>query len=210
MADKEVIILGMAPSRFDCTWDVPVYACNNSYRQIAPLNGRLDKVFLAHTQVVDKDGDEVFDWKEMNLLADEGVDILNTHDVEGLKSRRYPFALIVNRFDTNYFSDTIAYMLAYILYEWTKVRSGKVILSEPDKEHLIRIYGVDMKTEDEYTTEKGGVEYWVGRAEGLGIKVWIHPQSELCKTASGFPYGTDILLETERMIQREEVKLASR
>lgn len=203
---KDVIILGMAPSRKDCTWDAPIYACNNSYRQISVLNGRLDKVFLAHTQVTDKEGDTVFDWEEMNRLVDLGVEIFNTHHVEGLKSKLYPLDIIVDKLGRNYFSDTICYMVAYVLHEWTTRINGNLYLTE-DCPHRIRFYGVDMKTEDEYNTEKGGVEYWIGRAEGLGIEVWIHPGSELLKTVTGYPYGTDMVEITEKLVQEEMVRI---
>ncbi len=210
MADKEVIILGMAPSRLDCTWDVPIYACNNSYRQISVLNGRLDKVFLAHDQVVDKEGDQIFDWEEMNRLVELGVEIFNTHKVEGLNSKLYPLGFIVQKLGRNYFSDTICYMITYLLHEWTTVVNDKLVLISPEQTHRIKLYGVDMKTEDEYNMEKGGVEYWIGRAEGLGIEVWVHPDSELFKTSTGYPYGTNMAEVAEKLVQEELVKLVQK
>jgi hypothetical protein len=53
----------------------------------------------------------------------------------------------------------------------------------------IRMYGVDMITTKEYEREKGGVEYWVGRAEGMGCKVEISKGSAVCQTRLGIPYG---------------------
>ena len=57
------------------------------------------------------------------------------------------------------------------------------------------MYGVDMATFDsegssgEYQLEKGGVEFWVGMAKGLGVKVEISEGSHVCQTITGHPYG---------------------
>ena len=46
-----------------------------------------------------------------------------------------------------------------------------------------------MLTQDEYNTEKGGIEYWIAYLLGLGGKVWIHSESTLLKTPTRKPYG---------------------
>lgn len=43
----------------------------------------------------------------------------------------------------------------------------------------IGLYGVHMTSTREYLTERIGVAYWVGRAEGMGIKVTVPPGSPL-------------------------------
>ena len=53
----------------------------------------------------------------------------------------------------------------------------------------IRFYGVDMALIDEYQTEKGGIEYWLGYARGIGKEVWIAEGSTLLRTVTGKPYG---------------------
>lgn len=192
---KQVIILAMGETRKLCPWDLKcnVYSVNNGYRQIAQMDGYISKLFCCHTQCwYQVDNTPIYNWDEMNMLADAGVDIIETHRVKGLKARLYPFKRIVKKFDTEFFSDTICYMLAYAIDEWTYVDKkdfNRVKLREPGKKHIIHMYGVDMLTFGEYQLEKGGVEFWCGIARGLGIEVVIPKYSSVCKTCTGFPYG---------------------
>jgi hypothetical protein len=95
---------------------------------------------------------------------------------------------MMKKFDTTYFSDSIAYMVAYALYLNTKKdkKTGLLKLKEPMR---IRCYGVDMHTKDEYATERGGIEYFIAYGRALGADIWIHPDSSVCKTDTGKPYG---------------------
>lgn len=174
----------MGPSRVECPYDTEVWALNNGYKQVRDTGGHLDKLFLAHTQVKDSDGNDIFNWEEINKL---GVEVINTHRVKGLKSKLFPMKRIVRKFGCDYFSDTICYQLAYAIDSvTTRDKSGKISLRTPLH---VKVYGADMHTEDEYDTEKGGIEYWVGYARGLGITVEIANGSLVCKTMSGRPYG---------------------
>jgi len=175
----------MGNSRRQCPFDAEVWALNNGYRQVEEMGGHLDKLFLAHTQVRDADGDKVFDWDEINNL---GVEVVNTHRVKGLNAKIYPLKRISGKFGCDYFSDTICYMLAYAIDQVThKNGTGRVELKTPLN---IRVYGADMETGDEYLHEKGGIEYWIGYARGLGINVDISNGSQVCRTMSGKPYGS--------------------
>ncbi len=53
----------------------------------------------------------------------------------------------------------------------------------------LRLYGVDMLESDEYRHEKGGIEFWLGIAKGVGIGYCISPISEVLTTVTGKPYG---------------------
>ena len=93
------------------------------------------------------------------------------------KNVRFPYDRIVERFgiqDSEYFSNTICYMVAYALYKGYK---------------KIRLYGVDLATSTEYILEKGGVEFWLGIAIGMGVKVENTKGSMVLKTPNGVPYG---------------------
>lgn len=183
MVVKELILLAMGPSRISCPYDCETWGLNTGYRQVKSANGHIEKLFLAHTQVKREDGGDVFDWQEINNL---NIDVINTHRVKELKSRLYPMKRISEKFGCDYYSDTICYMLVYAIDQNTTLRNGVVRLKQPLR---IRIYGADMQTPDEYDTEKGGIEYWVGYAKGLGIKVEIAKGSLLLKTTTGKPYG---------------------
>jgi hypothetical protein len=186
---KDIIILGMGGTRVDCPFDSEVWGVNTGYRQAIQMKGKLDKVFIAHRgQEYDFADDPIFNFDEFNLLVGVGIEIVSLFDVKEItKITRYPFEEIVKKFDTMYFSDTIAYMIAYALHYNTKYRKdGTLKLKEPMR---IRMYGVDMHTKDEYATERGGIEYFIGVAKTLGVDFWIHPDSSVCKTTTLQPYG---------------------
>lgn len=195
----------MGASRVECPFDCETWGLNNGYKQLlfcfqcstmenrtirlekgevmyCPRCGfstpipRLDKLFLAHTQCWDADGEPIFNWHDFNLLAERGVEIINTHRVKGLNAKMYPMKAIIKKYGRDYFSDTIAYQIAYALYKGY------------DK---IKIYGADMHTYGEYATEKAGLEYWLGRAEQAGIELFIPKQSSLLKTSMDVRYGVN-------------------
>jgi len=170
---KQVIILGMGPSRDECPFDAEVWSVNNGFAQVAEQNGHINKIFLAHKQVI-LNGKNVFNWDAMNKLVEAGVEIINVHRVKGLNSKLYPLKRLIKKFGTDYFSNTISYMIAYALDKGYK---------------KIRFYGVDMRETGEYALEKGGVEYWIGRAHGMGVEVTNTPTSTLCLTVTRAPYG---------------------
>lgn len=186
---KDIIILGMGSTRSDCPFDSEVWGVNTGYRQVQELNGRIDKLFIAHRgQEYDWVGDPIFDWDEMNGLVNKGLEIVSLFKVKQLKKiTRIPFRTMYNKFGTNYFSDTIAYMVAYALHINTR-KNGKGLLKLKEPMRL-RFYGVDMQSQDEYSTERGGIEYFIAVAKTLGVSVWIHETSALMRTDSGQPYG---------------------
>jgi len=86
----------------------------------------------------------------------------------------YPTNEVVKHFNKHkYFNNTVAYMLAF------------AIMQNPKE---IAIYGVDMATDDfrgggEYTYQRPCCEYYIGWAEGMGIKVTLPSACPLRKTA---------------------------
>lgn len=86
------------------------------------------------------------------------------------------FGVENNNPDRDYFTTSIAYMLALALYEH---RQGQTV-SE------IRMYGVDMSAYTEYSYQLPCVNTWLGVAIGLGVRVTIPRQSPVLK---GPAYG---------------------
>ncbi len=74
-------------------------------------------------------------------------------------SEAFPLKECVKEFGIPYFSNTIAFMIAFALLEGAKD---------------IEIFGVNQASGGEYFYEKAGVEYWLGIANGRGVKVTIH------------------------------------
>ncbi len=87
-------------------------------------------------------------------------EMLRTYAARGLTGARY-------------FTNSISFMIAYAVYE------GLVCGHQWDEIH---IYGVDMAVGDEYIAQRPSCEYWIGIAEGMGVKVYIPDASDLCKT----------------------------
>ena len=87
-------------------------------------------------------------------------------------SVKYPLEEILRKFPRKYFTNTVSWMLALAIYEGYED---------------ISIFGVDMCVADEYAHQRPSCEYFIGYAEGLGIKVYIPNESDLLKTP--FLYG---------------------
>jgi len=91
----------------------------------------------------------------------------------------YPLDLILNMFKRRYFTNSVSYMIALGIYEY--IVSGKTKFKE------MSIVGVDMAVDTEYFWQRPSCEYFVGIAEGLGIKVTMPDTCDLLKTR--FLYG---------------------
>lgn len=87
-------------------------------------------------------------------------------------SEPFPMEEYVKRFGAPYFLNTISYMVAYALLKGAKE---------------IDIFGINQASSSEFFFEKASVEYVLGIANGLGVKVTVHGEkSELLTTKSRF------------------------
>lgn len=77
----------------------------------------------------------------------------------------YPFDAVAET-TGDYWNSSIAYAMALAIHEGAE---------------KIAVYGVDMKGDDEYGYQKPNMEYLIGLARGMGIKVSIPDASPLCK-----------------------------
>lgn len=80
----------------------------------------------------------------------------------------YPFDAVAKTIGQAYWNSSIAYAMALAIHEGAQE---------------IAIYGVDMDGTDEFGYQKANMEYLIGVARGRGIRVYIPPQSALCKFA---------------------------
>lgn len=109
-------------------------------------------------------------------MEDEWVDIPT--------SVRYPRQEIVQKFGIDYFTSSIAYMIALAMYE------------NFDEIHL---YGVDMPSETEYYHERPCVEFWLGCAHRQGIKIVI---PECCPLLKGKRYAETVNITSSHVVQK--------
>ena len=180
---KEVIILGCGPTRVECKYHCETWGVNGTYG----FAKRLDKLFMT---------DEVSEvektWYDMLVIKKETKAFVfpiayPTFKNLGIPIEIYPMDEIIAKFKTRFFSNSIAYMIAYALYH---------------NYERIYLYGIDMMTSTTYIQEKGGVEYWIGRAEQAGVEVINTKGSATGKTWNGKMYGYWGQLQEEKLKER--------
>ncbi len=92
--------------------------------------------------------------KVMEMCKSEGIPYIGLHN--------YPLKEVIQALKTDYFTNTIDYMIALAIYEHI---------------HAIHFYGVNMALKSEYEWEMPGVNYWCGRAMGAGIELKVFGKS---------------------------------
>lgn len=101
-------------------------------------------------------------------------------------SIKYPLDDIIQHFGRDVFQSTVDYMIALALYEGYEE---------------IYIYGVDMSVGEEYEYQKPTASYWIGRAEGMGVKVFMPDNCDLLKTY--YRYGYEDLAKDNFIIKAQ-------
>jgi len=178
---KEVIIMGCGPTHVESKYHCETWGVNGVYT----FSKRLDKLFFA-----DEESEVNSAWYDIpkimsfeNLTCVFPIKYKRFSDL-GLNIEVFPLELIQKKFPTEFFSNTIAYMLAYALYyDYEK----------------IWLYGIDMMSNTTYIQEKGGVEFWMGVALGMSaervkqgktpIEIVNTMGSATGKTWNGLMYG---------------------
>lgn len=113
--------------------------------------------------------------KQETIEADMSRKTAKALNVEYVDLKSYPYNEIVKEFKTDYFSNTIDFMMALAIYEGYQE---------------INLYGVNMAHETEYAYQKAGVDFWCGMAMGRGIKVNVFGEdSRIMKSPDDLVYG---------------------
>ena len=94
----------------------------------------------------------------------------------------FPAQELIDYFGRRYFTSTPAWMVAHALYEHDKAKSKK------GKIAAIKMFGITLSTTHEYFGQRPCLEYWIGQAEGRGIKFEIPDMSTLMKGVL-YPYA---------------------
>ena len=82
-----------------------------------------------------------------------------------------------------YFTNSVSWMIAHCI--WEHVNAG----TDQGRGGEIALFGIDMAQTTEYGSQRPSCEYWLGIAEGLGIKVTVSERADLLKCA--FLYGNE-------------------
>ncbi len=170
---KEVIILGSGKTSKLCDYHCETWGVNFTYM----FAKKLDKLFFTdENSEVEKHQYQELD--KLKVLHPTLVfpTVYPKFKDFGLPIEIYPIKDILTFFETKYFCNSIAYMLAYAIYEGY---------------NKIWLYGMDFDNEGmrELLQERPGMEYWIGVARGFDIEVIIPEKSALLKTFDRKMYG---------------------
>jgi len=112
--------------------------------------------------------------ESIDLCLDRDVTVFSLGSVKDSTIIEYPLGEICKYFDTDYFSCGAAYAIALALYQGATE---------------IDIWGIFLSFGDEHAYQKPCIEYWIGRAQGMGVKVEVHGMTRLLKNLRDNIYG---------------------
>ena len=223
---KKFAICGFASSSRDMipvhdpTWEV--WGLNQLYRHIKRADRWFDIHYYWEQEVVPGTDGGFDDPKSYrHWLARCGMPVYMHHVVAEIPtSVRFPLERLVARHEADYFTSTIAFMVALAIDEidvrvdaavkqLVKDTSKKVLerldLRAEQKrlyaEYTIGVFGVDLIVGEEYFWQKACAEYWLGLASGRGIQVLLPPTTALCKQMYRYGYEK----EPESIIKLSEI-----
>lgn len=176
---EKVAIIAGDPSYKDApfdddTWEI--WCCNSMWHLCKDAFGdfRADRWFEMHPE--EKQTDE-----EMKAIQECPVPIYHLGDFgkrQAPNGRTYPIDDILDEFPYRYFTCTFAYQIALALH---------------DGFTMIGLFGVELDrgTSRERMVEKACVEFWIGVALGMGVKVITPEGSRLCTQSKLYGYEYD-------------------
>jgi hypothetical protein len=167
--NEKLAIVGFAP-----TWNqtpfkdekLDIWACNEFYL----VGPRIDVLFELHSR--HEIENKVRNKEHLTWLQAATIPVFMTQHFDDIpNSIPFPKDEIVAKFGS-YFTNTISWQIALAIALGYKE---------------IYLYGINMANDDEYTSQRPSVEYFVGLARGLGIKVILPDECDICK--SWYLYG---------------------
>jgi hypothetical protein len=196
---KKVAIVGFAPSTRHLApfnnqeWEIWTL---NEFQSILPVEGanNITRWFELHQR------DTVLtssrDPKYIDKLKASTIPIMMCEKYDDIPmSEAYPLDDIIKALETDYFTNSISYMVAYAVYAGYEE---------------IAIYGVDMAQDEEYAKERPSVEYFVGYARAKGIPVYIPPESDICKVPYYYGFQEESASKICRTIDPKRKDLVGR
>ena len=112
------------------------------------------------------------------------------HDFPIYMQEKYDFIPSAERFPiedclevSKYLTNSFSMMLAMII---SRLNKGEYKSLEE-----IRFYGISFEAFHEWLEEKPSCEYFMGRLEGMGIRIWVSPKCGLLKTHILYGYETE-------------------
>lgn len=164
---------GLAPQD-----DPSFFVCGLAWRKSGQNPDRVYEMHKKGTSSVQMNEKYITHLKK---LVDNGAEVVSAEEIAGVKSTIYPLQEVIDYLggpddgynNGDYFMSSIAFQLAHLMYEgWREVH----------------IYGVDLSTDSEYHHQRPNLEYLIGMARGMGIKVYVPRQAALVKGTHRYGY----------------------
>lgn len=187
---KKVAIVGFASSSRDLApWADPSYELWGMNQAYEHFQRRPDRWFEIHTPDAQADVAVPTYHADLQKMPCPVYMIDVTPEVP--QSVRYPRERVtVGR---AYFTSTAAFMVALAIHEGFEE---------------IALFGIDCTIGGEYAYQKPCLEWWLGQAEGRGIRVVIPKTSALLKSA--YVYGYEPVKKWPRVLKASEEFLQAR
>lgn len=172
---KKVALCGFATNTLvNVPWDDPsfeIWGMNQGYLH---MKRRADRWFEMHLPdgVADVRDPNYLDWLKTTPIP---VYMIDTYDFVPT-AVRYPIEDAIRVANRDYFTSTVAFMLALI---------------EMEGFEEVHLYGINLAIGDEYFYEKPCAEYWLGRLEAKGRKIYIPKASSMLKQYMRYGYNID-------------------
>lgn len=100
-----------------------------------------------------------------------------------------PASEIEQTFGTEYFTSSIAWMIAFAILELTEVKEIDGRKTRIAREGAqLALVGIHMAADTEYAAQRPCAEYWVGVARGLGIPVYVPDEADILKSAAKYGF----------------------
>lgn len=194
---NKVAIVGFAPSSMkdvQFVWDDPdmeVWSLNQLYMAYPEIVEKTSRWFQIHhrhsyDQTVHRDHSH-HDWLQKQ---DKFPIYMQERNPDVPYSVRFPRELIMDHFG-RYFTNSISWEIALAILEGFKE---------------IHLYGVDMAQDSEYSFERPSVEFFLGWARGVGIRIVLPEKSDLLKTMWLYPFEDSAPFRAKMEARRVELR----
>ena len=184
---RKVALVGFTKSREDAPYDDPewtVAGCNNLWRQpgMEDLWPKCDAWYDLHPLRSIQEDEAHVEWLTQGHMP--CFVLPEARQPEWPQAQDFPWSTILEWTKAHglagerYFTNSVSWMFAHahMLLEangFDQGRGGE-----------IGAWGIDMAVNSEYQSQRPSCEYFLGFAEGCGIKVTVSERSDLLKTAT--------------------------
>ena len=154
-------------------------------------------------------------------LRDCEIPCYMTDVVEGLPSSiAFPVDRMIEKFDIDYFTSTVAYMVAWAIdhidglveERLREINTGDASALDMLKltrsiynEYTIGVFGIDLIVGEEYAHQRPAAEFYLGQAMARNIEVMLHDRSALLSQRYRYGYEMepdDLVLDSDLEARR--------